>query len=167
MKVTILNADITKLEVDAIVNASDKWLSRGGGVSGAIHSAAGPELEKECIERKKSLGIEHINIGDVVITNGYQLPVKYVFHTLGPVYGKDDIETLEKCYTNCMGKADSINLKKIAFPAISTGIFGVPVDDSARIVKRAIDNFTPDVLEEVFLVFINDGDIKIYGEYFK
>lgn len=163
----ILKADITKLEVDVIVNAANKYCTRGGGVSGAIHSAAGPELEKECIERKKELGIEQINIGDVLVTHGHNLPCSYVFHTLGPVYGQDDVNLLKRCYENCLQKAESMNLKSIAFPGISTGVFGVPVETSAKIVKQVLDEFQPHILKEVFFVFIKDEDVEIYNKHLK
>lgn len=167
MKITILNADITKLEVDVIVNASNKWLTRGGGVSGAIHETAGPELEEECSQRKHELGIDKINIGDVVITHGHNLPAKYVFHTVGPVYGSDEVSLLKKCYINSLDKADSMNLKTIAFPGISTGVFGVPVEESAKIVSDVLKNYKPMALEDVFLVFINEKEVEMYKKYVK
>lgn len=163
----IQKADITKLKVDAIVNAANKYCTKGGGVSGAIHKAAGPELEKECLERKKQQRIETIDIGDVLVTGGHELPCKYVFHTLGPVYGEDDVNLLKRCYSNCLDKAEKMSLKSIAFPGISTGIFGVPVELSARLVKEVLDKFQPVNVREVFFVFIDNEDVETYTKYLR
>jgi len=167
MKVTInkttleiVQGDITKEKVDAIVNAANNELSPGGGVSGAIHRAAGPELWAEA----KTLG--GCRTGEAKITRGYNLPAKYVIHTVGPVYSgsKKDPELLASCYTESLKLAVKRGIKSIAFPAISTGVFGYPVRDAAKVALKAIIDFLKKntEIELVKLVLFDEKSYKIH-----
>ncbi len=130
----IVVGDITKQEVDAIVNAANNRLTPGGGVSGAIHRAAGPDLWKEC----KTLG--GCKTGEAKITKGYNLPASYVIHTVGPVYSgsPSDAEKLASCYKSSLELARRYNLRSIAFPAISTGVYGYPMREAAKVALSTI-----------------------------
>jgi O-acetyl-ADP-ribose deacetylase (regulator of RNase III) len=133
-QIEIRQADITRLEVDAIVNAANSSLSDGGGVCGAIHRAAGPDLLDEC----RSLGA--CATGEAKITGGYRLPASHVIHAVGPVWQGGDhheAELLESCYRNSIALAEKHQLCSIAFPAISCGIFGYPIDQAASIAFNA------------------------------
>ena len=133
-KIDIRQADITKLEVDAIVNAANTELREGAGVCGAIHRAAGAELEAEC----RTLG--GCDTGDAKITKAYGLPAKHVIHAVGPVWqggGGNEAELLASCYRKCILLAEENGLKSIAFPAISCGIYGYPINQAATIAIEA------------------------------
>jgi O-acetyl-ADP-ribose deacetylase (regulator of RNase III) len=164
-KINIYQGDITKLNVDAIVNAANQSLLGGGGVDGAIHRAAGPGLLEEC----KTVG--GCPTGEARITRGYNLKAKYVIHTVGPVYSKktDKSALLTSCYRNSLNLAVENHVASIAFPAISCGVYGYPVKDACRI---AIDT-TCEILEKnnqiekaVFVLFSKD-DFNIYNNYLK
>src|SRR3989338_7083671 len=118
MDIKLILGDITKIPTDVIVNSANPSLMRGGGVCGAIHKAAGIELEKECLELKKSRGIDRLPIGEIIVTKAYNLPTKFVIHTVGPKNnGIDDINFLKKCYTNSIIKADELKANSISFPS--------------------------------------------------
>src|SRR5947209_17532304 len=137
-RLTIVQADITTQRVDAIVNAANPPLLGGGGVDGAIHRAAGPELLQEC----RTVG--GCPTGEARITHGYQLPARFVIHTVGPVWnggGHGEDELLARCYRNCLALVEAHDLRSIAFPAISTGAFGFPMDRAARIALAEIKPF--------------------------
>ena len=137
-RISLADADITKLEVDAIVNAANSTLLGGGGVDGAIHRAAGPELVDEC----RNLG--GCPTGEARVTKGYRLPAKFVIHTVGPVWhggDRGEAELLASCYRNSLELAAANGVKSIAFPAISCGIYGYPTEEAARIAIREITKF--------------------------
>ncbi len=129
----------TQRDMDAVVNAANAWLRMGGGVAGAIHRAAGPELEKECRP------LAPIKPGEAVITGGHNLPNRYVIHCLGPVYGSDKPEDklLANCYRNALKLADENGIGSIAFPAISAGAFGYPAGDAAHVALSVVIGAAP------------------------
>lgn len=161
MAIEVLKGDITKLEVDAIVNAANTSLLGGGGVDGAIHRAAGSKLLEEC---RTLNGCE---TGQSKITNGYNLPCKYVIHTVGPVWhgGKyNERELLKSCYMTALNLAKEKGIKTIAFPAISCGVYHFPVEEACEIAMNTVKEFlannpTP---EKVIFVDINDTIVEIY-----
>lgn len=164
--IEILKGDITKLKVDAIVNAANRTLLGGGGVDGAIHRAAGKELLAEC---RTLNGCE---TGQSKITKGYNLPAKYVIHTVGPVwYGgnKNEPGLLKSCYTTALNLAKENNIKTIAFPAISCGVYHFPIDKACKIAYDTVREFINknDCLEKVILIDINDRIIEIYNKLLK
>lgn len=147
-------------DMESIVNAANARLMPGSGVAGAIHSAAGPELAREC----ESLA--PIAPGQAVITGGYGLPNPYVIHCLGPVYGVDEpsAELLGNCYRNALMLADQKGLTSVAFPAISTGVFGYPVEEAARIAVATIQSTARELtsVRRVRLVLFSDHDLTVF-----
>ncbi len=157
----LVQGDITKQEgFDAVVNAANAQLMPGGGVAGAIHRAAGPELAEEC---KKYAPIKP---GQAVITGAYKLPNKYVIHVLGPRYGIDEPsdKLLADCYRNALKLADEHGLTSIAFPAISTGAFGYPMEEAARVAFRTIKEVAPTLknVQRVRLVLYSSKDLEVH-----
>jgi len=154
------NGDITVQGTEAIANAANRRLSPGGGVSGAIHRAAGPKLWEEC----KTLG--GCNTGEAKLTRGYNLKAKYVIHTVGPVYSNsiNDAEDLKDCYRNSLLLTPRKNIKSISFPSISTGIFGYPVKEASMIALKTIIDFLKEhpEIELVRMVLFSEDDYNTY-----
>jgi O-acetyl-ADP-ribose deacetylase len=156
--VEAVRADITTLEVDAIVNAAKASLLGGGGVDGAIHRAAGPDLLEEC----RTLG--GCDTGDAKATSGYRLPARWVIHTVGPVWrgGREgEAERLASCYRRCLEIADEIGARSVAFPAIATGAFGYPPHEAAGIAVDTLRS-TPTGVERVLLVAFDAETLGLY-----
>lgn len=162
-RIEVKLGDITQEGVDAIVNAANTTLLGGGGVDGAIHRAAGPDLLKECA----TLG--GCKTGEAKLTKGYGLPAKFVIHAVGPVWhggNTNEVALLASCYSNSLRIAKDNGIKTIAFPAISTGAYGFPVDRSARIAVKTVREFlsaNPEITKVVFVCF----DHKTYDTYLK
>jgi len=162
-RIFVIQTDITKIKVDAIVNAANRSLLGGGGVDGAIHLAAGPELLDEC----RMLG--GCETGAAKITAGYRLPARYIIHTVGPVY-KDGKHKepfhLRSCYQCSLEIAVSWNLRSIAFPNIGTGIYGYPKEEAARIAAETIKLFlqTNETLHSVYFVCFDNENYRRYNE---
>lgn len=153
MKLSVYTGDITKLAVDAIVNAANNTLLGGGGVDGAIHRAAGPELLEECRT------LNGCPTGQAKATKGYRLPAKYVIHTVGPVWHggrKGEPQLLESCYRNSMALALELGCKTVAFPAISTGVYHYPLEEATAIAVSTVREFLeehPEGPEVTFVCF--------------
>ena len=142
--IRIIQGDITTLSVDAIVNAANQLMLGGGAVDGAIHRAAGPELFKACLNVPEVRPGVRCPTGEARITPGFKLPSKYVIHTVGPVYrdGRHgEPEKLAACYRNSLALAAENGCKSIAFPCISTGVYGYPIEDAAQIAVREVEAF--------------------------
>ena len=166
MVIKVIQADITKLgkDIDAIVNAANESLLGGGGVDGAIHHAAGPELLKECMT------LNGCRPGEAKVTKAHKLPYKYIIHTVGPRYWSDPNppKTLESCYLNCLRIADELGLETIAFPSISTGVFGYPAGEAAEIAMKTLVNYKPKTLKIIYMCIYFDEETKnIYEDALK
>ena len=159
-RIELVQGDITRLEVDAIVNAANRSLLGGGGVDGAIHRAAGPQLLEEC----RTLG--GCRTGEAKLTKGYRLPARYVIHTVGPVYGgrEEDARLLADCYRNSLRLAAERGVESIAFPAISCGVYGYPIEEAAGIALRTTCEFLGEhsLPRRVLFVLFSAGDLAVY-----
>lgn len=162
-KIEIIQGDITQLEVEAIVNAANQSLLGGGGVDGAIHRGAGPQLLEEC----RALG--GCPTGEARITAGYNLPARYVIHTVGPVWDggvSNEDNLLANCYRNSLQLAVDHHLRSVAFPSISTGVYRFPVERASRIALRVILNFiaTEESAPRVVLTCFSEQDLDAYRQ---
>lgn len=166
-KIEIILGDITKLDVDAIVNAANTTLLGGGGVDGAIHKAAGKQLFEEC----KTLG--GCKTGEAKITKGYNLIAKYVIHTVGPVWNNGKYNEpflLQNCYKNSLNILLKYNLKTIAFPSISTGAYRFPIEQASKVAIKSVYNVIQEninKIEKVYFVCFSQKDFEIYKKEFK
>jgi O-acetyl-ADP-ribose deacetylase (regulator of RNase III) len=165
-KVELVQGDITKMDVDAIVNAANNSLLGGGGVDGAIHRGAGPKLKEEC----RSLG--GCETGDAKITKGYNLKARHVIHTVGPVYrggASGEAKRLEACYRRCFEVAAENGLTSLAFPSISTGAYGYPIEDACKIALGTtldqLGRFTQ--IRSVVFVLFSRKDLDVYEKSLK
>ena len=154
-RITLVRGDITTQEVDAVVNAANSSLLGGGGVDGAIHRAGGPEILAACRALRASHYGRGLPTGQAVATTAGRLPARWVIHTVGPVYSanEDRSALLAACHTNSLGVADELKAETVAFPAISTGIYGWPMADAARIAVTTVRAATTEVEEVRFVLF--------------
>ncbi len=165
-KIEIILGDITKVKVDAIVNAANQTLLGGGGVDGAIHRAAGPQLLEEC----RKLG--GCKTGFAKITKGYNLPSRFVIHTVGPVWHEgnyNEKKLLSMCYENSLSIAAENKIKSIAFPSISTGVYRFPIELAAPIALTTTKNFVEKkpVIEKIIFALFSEKDLKIYSRFYE
>lgn len=164
-RITLLQGDITKLEVDAIVNAANSSLMGGGGVDGAIHRAGGPQILAECREIVARQG--RCATGEAVITSGGNLPARYVIHTVGPVWhggNTNEAKLLQNAYSNSLKLAVENGIETIAFPNISTGVYGFPKENAAEIAIQTVTEFLPetDQIQQVYFVCFDQENYKLY-----
>lgn len=171
-RVVVVVDDLTRQDVDAIVNAANSSLLGGGGVDGAIHRAGGPQILKECQEIRRTRYPDGLPTGEAVITSGGNLPARFVIHTVGPIYGQNpahEAELLAACYRNSLKLAVEHAVSTIAFPSISTGVYSYPKPAAAAVSSRAIKEFlaTDRSIGEVHLVFFHDGDARVFLQHHK
>ena len=163
MEITLVQGDITEQQVDAVVNAANSSLLGGGGVDGAIHRRGGTAILEECKQLRASSYGRGLPTGEAVATTAGELPARWVIHTVGPVHAKneDRSERLAACFRNSLRVADELGARTVAFPAVSTGVYGWPVDDAARIAVGTVRS-TPTEVEEVRFVLFSADD---YGAF--
>ncbi len=166
-RLIIKTGRIEEEDADAIVNAANSTLLGGGGVDGAIHKAGGEQILRECEEIRRTRFPKGLPTGLAVITSGGNLKARFVIHTVGPIYGIDkqnEAELLANCYRNSLLLAVENRLETIAFPSISTGAFGYPKHEAARVSSQAVKDFlnTNEQIKEVRLVFFSDSDAKMF-----
>jgi O-acetyl-ADP-ribose deacetylase len=169
-RVLVVVGDITHQDVTAIVNAANSTLFGGGGVDDAIHRAGGPEILEECQEIRRTVYPHGLPTGQAVITTGGKLPARYVIHTVGPIYGREperESELLASCYQNSLLLARQHPISSIAFPSISTGVYGYPKTEAAKVASAAIKSFltADEEIKEVRLVFFQQRDARVFLEY--
>ncbi|WBX75942.1 O-acetyl-ADP-ribose deacetylase [Tenacibaculum ovolyticum] len=163
MKIEVIKGDITKIEVDGIVNAANTSLLGGGGVDGAIHRNGGKQILEECVVIRNRQG--GCKVGKAVITNAGKLLAKKVIHTVGPRWNdekSDEDEKLKSCYTECLKLAENHNLKTIAFPNISTGIYRFPKERASKIAFDIVKSWESEIIKKVFFVCFDDENFEIY-----
>lgn len=168
MKIELIKGDITKIEIDAIVNAANSSLLGGGGVDGAIHRKGGAIILEECIAIRNRQG--GCKVGEVVITNAGNLPAKKVIHTVGPVWNNNqsnEDEKLRNCYVNSLQLAEANHLIAIAFPNISTGIYRFPKYRAATIAIKSVKDFSSTKIERVVFVCFDEKNFEIYQDLLK
>lgn len=155
VQITLVQGDITEQHIDAVVNAANGSLLGGGGVDGAIHRRGGPAILAECRELRVDRYPDGLPVGHAVATTGGALPARWVIHTVGPVYteSQDRPELLASCYRECLRVADELGAHSVAFPAVSTGLFGWPLPDAARIALTTVQNTATRVREARFVLF--------------
>ena len=166
-KVEVLSGDITVIRADAIVNAANSSLLGGGGVDGAIHRRGGPGILGECREIRQTKYPDGLPAGKAIATSAGKLPARYVIHTVGPIYqggGENEDSLLDSAYRNSLLAADELSCKSIAFPAVSTGIYGFPKDLAAGIVSKVLRDYFQGggKIGKIFLVFYSPGDMDIF-----
>jgi len=163
MKIELIKGDITKIQADAIVNAANSSLLGGGGVDGAIHRAGGPDILEECRVIRNRQG--KCKTGEAVVTGAGNLPAKYVIHTVGPVWNghaEKESKLLADCYHNSLKLAESLGVKTIAFPNISTGVYRFPKELAGKIAVHEVRNFKSEIIEKVIFVCFDDENEMIY-----
>lgn len=163
--IKIIQGNIVDIDAEAIVNAANSFLSGGGGVDGAIHQKAGVKLYEACSK------IGHCDVGKAVITPGFDLKAKYIIHTVGPMYyhydQKDNERLLASCYISSLDLAKEYNIKSIAFPSISTGAYGYPIEEASKIAINTVNEWliNNDCLTDVYFVCYSDEDYEIYEKH--
>ncbi|NJB85505.1 O-acetyl-ADP-ribose deacetylase (regulator of RNase III) [Lewinella marina] len=165
MKLSVVQGDITRLPADAIVNAANESLLGGGGVDGAIHRAGGPEILAECREIRARQG--GCPTGEAVVTTGGQLPARHVIHTVGPVWAggaSGEAELLAACYHNSLDRAEELGARQVAFPNISTGVYGYPKDRAAAIAVSTVKAYPARQVEEVVFVCFDAENFRLYQD---
>ena len=164
-RIVLLHGDLTRQEVDAVVNAANSSLLGGGGVDGAIHRRGGPEILEACRELRRTTLPDGLPTGEAVATTAGDLPARWVIHTVGPVYAAsaDPAAELESCHANALGIADRIGARTVAFPAISTGVYGYPVEEAAPVALGAVAGAATDV-DEVRFVLFDDRTLEVFRD---
>src|SRR5918992_3023218 len=162
-RIVLSTGDITEQNVDAIVNAANSSLMGGGGVDGAIHRAGGPEILEECKRLRDEKYPDGLPTGEAVATTGGNLPARWVIHTVGPVYAKSEDRSglLSSCHVTSLRVADEVGAKTVAFPAISTGVYGYPLDDAAAVAVSAVAR-AETAVDEVRFVLFDDRAFKAF-----
>ncbi|MFB6225914.1 MAG: O-acetyl-ADP-ribose deacetylase [Candidatus Paceibacteria bacterium] len=168
MNPKIKQADITNQTTDAIVNAANSSLMGGGGVDGAIHSAAGPKLKEECEQIREEEYPDGLPVGEAVITDGYNLDADYVIHTVGPRYSKDEDRDhkLKSAFEHSLQLAEENNLSSISFPAISAGAYGYPTGRVAEIARSVVEKFDFNNIETVVFCLFSQEDYEVSADKF-
>ncbi|MDQ3661611.1 MAG: O-acetyl-ADP-ribose deacetylase [Actinomycetota bacterium] len=163
MDIEMIRGDITRQAVDAVVNAANKSLLGGGGVDGAIHRAGGPRILAECKQIRAERYPDGLPTGQAVATTGGELPARWVIHTVGPVHAKsqDRSQLLASCHTESLRVADDLGANSIAFPAISTGIYGYPLEEAAPVALRAV-RAAPTKVEKVLFVLFDEAALRVF-----
>lgn len=165
--ITLVLGDITEQDVDAVVNAANSSLLGGGGVDGAIHRRGGPEILEECRRLRASHYGKGLPTGQAVATTAGRLPAQWVIHTVGPVHSRseDRSDQLASCYRESLRVADELGARTVAFPAISTGIYGWPMDDGARIATETVRSTGTDSVEEVRFVLVDEPAYEAFAAH--